>query len=97
MDESKPKKAWWRPQIWWPAVLIWVIALEQLSFGPMVYGYRRGWVGSPAMRAYVTYVAWVEVPEPIGRATGLWAYTRWWDDLGRRHAGLPPAPPHARE
>jgi hypothetical protein len=90
--EPKPKKRWWRPRPWWLAVLFWLIALDQLSWGPALYCRRRGWISPAAFRVVATYVAPSIFPESVETALGLGVWLRFWDDLARRHAGLPPRP-----
>jgi hypothetical protein len=60
--------------------------LYPVSYGPITYAMRRGWLPDSAVGMAVACFVPLAVVIPAGRPTELMdEYADWWADLGERH------------
>lgn len=78
----------WRKKRWRIAVAAWLLlpVLADLSHGPAMYCYRRGWVSGDFGHWVYYPIArfWWHMPDAIRmpRHEFVW----WWNELGKKHA-----------
>lgn len=84
MEADKPRRPLYRRKRAWAAAAVWLVVGYELGVGPAAYCVRRGWL-SPQV-VFDRLYAYPLLPDSWGEASGLWAYNRWWADLGERHA-----------
>ena len=82
------RRPWWKRKRWIVALVLWLVIAYELSFGPALYASTRGWIDTRLVFAVWSFPL---MPDRWYQHSGLGSYNRWWQDLGREHAGLPPA------